>query len=197
MPYLDFVSFFGPSGAGVMQVPKLNEWLNFLASIGVLAGLLLVAYEIRQTNSVVFAEARGNLLSDYQALSMSAYGPEMGGMFLKSIEEPDQLTDEEIFKLSEWLNATMSIYNKQAVLYYQFGWAADPTDDIEIAVEYYFGGLFARYWYLENKYWMDPNLVEIIDREIAANTVSEVWQFSGRIRSQLSNPESGQASQRP
>ena len=180
-----------------MRVPKLNEWLNFLASIGVLAGLLLVAYEIRQTNSVVFAEARGNLLSDYQALSMSAYGPEIGGMFLKSIEEPDQLTDEEIFKLSEWLTATMSIYNKQAVLYYQFGWAADPTDDYEVAVDYYFGGSFARYWYLENKYWLDPNLVEIIDREIAANSVSEVWQYSRRIRSQLSNPVSGQASQHP
>ena len=39
-----------------MQVSKLNEWVNVGAAISVLAGLLLVAYELRQNNELAKAE---------------------------------------------------------------------------------------------------------------------------------------------
>jgi len=168
-----------------MQKSRLNRWLNLLATVGVIAGLFLVAFEIRQTNIVAFANLRGDLLSDYQTQAMSNYGPEIGGLFIKSIQEPDQLSDEEIFKVSEYLIAVMSIVNKQAVLYYDFGWAAEPTDDIQDNAQYFLGGSFARAWWLENKYWMHPALVETVEREIAANPVSNKWRYADKIRSHM------------
>jgi len=107
------------------------------------------------------------------------------------------LTDEEIFKVSEYLVAQMSIVNKQAVMYYEFGWAAEPTDDIQDIADIYFGGTFARSWYLQNKYWMDPTLVEIMDREIAAKPVSDKWQYAEKLRPHFSSPESGEVAQQP
>ena len=168
-----------------MESSKLLQWLNILTGIGVLVGLVFVALEIRQTNVIAFAEARGELLADYQQQAMSNYGPEIADLFIKSVEEPEQLSDAEIFKLNAYLVAVMSVLNKQAVLYYDFGWAAEPSDDILDNARFYFGGHFARSWWQENKYWMDPNLVELFDQHIAENPASNRWEYGDFIRSRI------------
>jgi len=40
-----------------MQNSKVNEWLQIIASLGVILSLLIVAYEIRESNRIATAEA--------------------------------------------------------------------------------------------------------------------------------------------
>ena len=40
-----------------MKLPQLNEYLQTLATIGAIAGLVLVAYEVRQSNNFAISEA--------------------------------------------------------------------------------------------------------------------------------------------
>jgi len=180
-----------------MESPKLVEWLNLLAAAGVLVGLAFVAYEVRQTNDIAFAEARSDMLSGYQEQAMSTYGPEISGSFIKSIEEPHQLSDEEILKVNNYLVAAMSMINKQAVLYYQFGRAAEPTDDILDAARFYLGGSFARSWWQLNKYWMDPTLVETVERHLAENPPTNTWDYADLIRSSIPSPADDGSAQTP
>ena len=49
-----------------MRISKLNNGLQFFASVGVLAGLILVAYEIRQNNELAEADAVHAMLVGWQ-----------------------------------------------------------------------------------------------------------------------------------
>lgn len=49
-----------------MQISKLNDGLQLFASVAVLAGLMLVAYEIRQNNELAEADAVLAMLVGWQ-----------------------------------------------------------------------------------------------------------------------------------
>lgn len=49
-----------------MQISRVNEKLQFFAAVGVLAGLILVAYEIRQNNDLAEADAVRAMLAGWQ-----------------------------------------------------------------------------------------------------------------------------------
>ena len=46
-----------------MKTGTINQWVTLGANIGVLLGILLLAYELNQNNQLMEAEARFNQLS--------------------------------------------------------------------------------------------------------------------------------------
>ena len=69
-----------------MQKSELNDWLQVVASIGVLIGLLLVFVEIRQTNEIARAEARVSALTAWEELKRLEIESDISEIYLKSIE---------------------------------------------------------------------------------------------------------------
>ncbi len=55
-----------------MNLDKINDWLTLAANIGVLAGILLVAYEIRQNQELLELDYKLTLL-DSASLEVSRY----------------------------------------------------------------------------------------------------------------------------
>jgi hypothetical protein len=168
-----------------MQSSKLTEWLNLGASVGVLVGLFLVAYEVRQAGQYSFAQIRGDMLSHYSNLSMSSYSSDIMSVTIKAIEQPEQLTDEELAKAYEWLSAFMNVVHKNAVYYYDFGWAGDPTDSFHTIGKFNFNSAFARAWFDSNKEWLHPRLAEIIKGEIEANPVNNRFLMGAALREKI------------
>lgn len=41
-----------------MRIDKLNAWMTLVANLGVVAGLVFVAFEIRQNSELLAVEAR-------------------------------------------------------------------------------------------------------------------------------------------
>ena len=154
-----------------MQASRLNEWLNLGASVGVLVGLLVVAYEVRQSGQATFAEMRSNVLSASNEVSVTAYGPEINSLFIKAIEQPDQLSDEEILKVVSFVSAFMNNIHMSAFLYYEFGWAGDPTESIHQLGKTFFNSSFTRSWFEIHRHWLHPKIAEIVQYEIDSNPV--------------------------
>ena len=119
-----------------MNTAKLNNWLQGAASVAVLLGLGLVALEIRENNAIARDETLSEIWHIWISLMASEYGPEIGSLHIKSINNPESLSDEEMFKLSSWLTAVMSTYG-QLFLMHQEGRVSDDyrselADDVEI-----------------------------------------------------------------
>ena len=73
-----------------MNLDKLNNWLTLAANIGVLAGILLVAYEVRQNQELLELDYKLTLL-DSASLEVevipgvtAASGCESGGEILQT-----------------------------------------------------------------------------------------------------------------
>lgn len=157
-----------------MRLSQLNEWLQVLAAIGVLAGLVLVAYEVNQNTSVAMAEhSRETYLAWIDIASMEMEG-DLAGIVIKSYEQPDQLTAEELYKLNAWLISIMSVYvyGHDAM---RFGVTTEFATLDEPYAKYLFGSRYARHWFERNKSWLGAENVEVINRVITETPVLTEW----------------------
>lgn len=48
-----------------MNIEKLNQWLTLFANLGVLAGIVFLALEIRQSNLIAVRDSRTDIISAY------------------------------------------------------------------------------------------------------------------------------------
>ena len=158
-----------------MNTSKVNEWLQIAASLGVLIGLLVVAYEIRQNTSVATTEHSRATFSMWLDLSSMELESDVGRAVIKAIEDPDNLSPEDQFKIDSWLNAIASIYeyNNQAE---EIGIGPSLKAYIGEDARYYFASRYARQWFERNRRWMNPEAAEIIAQTIADTPIPSTWE---------------------
>ena len=169
-----------------MKDMKINDWPSLVATVGVLAGLLLVTLELRTTNDMAEAEAvREGWLSD---INIDLFAIENGILRLraKSIEKPLDLTDEEIQILSAYMTAEMQHNIAIADMRDRYSsellpleaQAADIVDDL-------LAGAFGRGWFNANEYWINdfqPELVTAIKEKMANSTAAKAHTWPSVIR---------------
>jgi hypothetical protein len=82
---------------------RLNRWLTFGANIGVIAGILLLAYELRQNNDFMGAEARYNrLIINTENYGRMAENREFAELWLKASDN-EQLSRSEQIQIDSFL----------------------------------------------------------------------------------------------
>ena len=157
-----------------MKASKLSDWLQILALIGVLAGLLLVAYEIRQNTD--FARAQYNQASygNWMQISATELETDIGPIFIRSIDDPDSLTKSDMFKLNAWLTFVVSIFDHSDRAY-DLGIASQIALVDVGEAQFYFSSEFSRAWFEANKGWMRPRVVDSITHAIESTPVSKSW----------------------
>jgi hypothetical protein len=84
---------------------KLNQWLTLVANIGVIAGLVLVAYEINQTRADLeisaSADTTDNFTSSVYAL---AHDPELSELMYRAEHSYEELDDIELWRIHKYFD---------------------------------------------------------------------------------------------
>ena len=163
----------------------LGNFGEFFGAVAVVATLAYLAVQIRQNNVLAKAETVNDIYRGWEAIYITEYETGIQELFIKSIEQPDDLTPSEIMKLSAYLNTIMNLYSRQSSMFFRYGLAYDPTDDLVVAAQHYFGGRFARAWFYENRDWLEiePQMFEVISHEIEARPVQSKFEYMERLRS--------------
>jgi len=95
--------------------------------------------------------------------------------------------------MSAWLTTVMNQYMLTFAMYEQgLGYSSggvdyDPMNELAMGFDYYFGSRFGRSWYLENREWIDAQIVEVMDREMESRPVAAGSIYVERIKSRLSD----------
>jgi hypothetical protein len=173
---------------------KLNwiDGLETFTSVSILAGLILVAYEIRQNSDIAEADAVRALSVGWQQINMSVYETDIASIHIKSIEDPQNLTSAEILKMGAWLFMIVNQFSLEFSmddrnLGYDYADVPNGTEESLVGVfDYFFGNRFARSWYLENRPQIESGIVEIMDREYEARPIQSGASYAERIKSRLS-----------
>ena len=101
-----------------MKSIRLGEAIQILSNIGVLAGIVFLAYEIHQnTVSTQLSAAQNYLGSSYQMSMHFAENPELAGLVTKSMTNPDQLSPIEAFQLDRLQFSTLRTWQN---MHYQY-----------------------------------------------------------------------------
>ena len=85
-----------------MKKIDLGQTITILANIGVIAGIVFLAVELRQNNELMVAEARFNRLSIQTAsITLAVEHPDLAELFVRSQNGGD-LTPAEVYRLQSY-----------------------------------------------------------------------------------------------
>ncbi len=93
-----------------MERSKLVTWIEIGAGISVFAGLLFVAMELRQSNEHASAQSVLEFYNDWTEIYQYESQYQIDVLIGKAIEQPDQLTDAELYRLDDYYSLVISAF---------------------------------------------------------------------------------------
>lgn len=170
-----------------MNSDKINKWLALGANIGVVIGLLLVAYQINQEAELTKIQLFSENTDSRREFNQAMMGNEPMKVVTKSIERPLELTLEELQIMDMYLLAAVNEVRRLEVLN-DAGLAADA--DVENLEVFYFGSNFAKAWY--EQYRRDETKSTAADRRIMQVNPDWVVTYFDNVLDRL-DEDSGQS----
>lgn len=110
-----------------MNTERLNSWLTLGANVGVIIGLLFLAYEINQSTRATEAAASDSVVDGFNTLALSIIeDPDVARIFYVGMHSPEQLTDVEAVQFAMWMRAFI---NQHMRLYRLAGLGLFPAEE--------------------------------------------------------------------
>ena len=151
-----------------MDVDRLNRWITLGANIGILVGLILVGYEIKQNSALVRAQIVATAFSDAQALAIAKMGEDYPGALARSIEDPATVTRADVVALEAALAARLLDFRRNGIMeeigVFTGRWRQSiPNDSRPFTSPV--GRTYWDYWYDDNVDWMREVQTSIESKE--------------------------------
>ena len=93
-----------------MERSRLVTWIEIGAAVSVFIGLLFVAMELRQSNEHASAQSVLEFYNDWTEIYQYESEYQIDILIGKAIEQPDQLTDAELYTLDNYYSLVMSAF---------------------------------------------------------------------------------------
>jgi len=170
-----------------VNADKVNKWLSLGANVGVVIGLLLVAYQIKQDADLTKVQLFSESTDSRREWSQAMMGDTPMRVVTKSIERPHELTLEELQIMDMYLIAAVNEI-RRLELFKEAGLQADA--DVENLEVFYFGSNFANAWYQE--YRSDEDTGTAADERISGVDPDWIVKYFDRVLGRL-DEESGQS----
>jgi hypothetical protein len=146
-----------------LNLERFGGWLAVLANVGVIAGLVLLAVELRQNSQLVRAQAVASLLAGQSSAETAFMGDDTAAAMATALVSPADLTDEEILQMWAYLN-TAVISAEQTYSMFSLGLATqeDRQSAAKKAADW-ISFPFGRIWWGEMKTNFPKSLASDID----------------------------------
>ncbi len=152
-----------------MNTQKLNDWLQLGAALGVIAGLGLVAYELRQQHQLVRAELASDTFSAFEDVGRSLQSEPVAAAYAKSIMAPETLTPEEQVIVEGLYLETMNVFLIRQEYFVSRGFFEIDRDQIGIqGAGLMLAGKYGRTWWEENRMNYPLFVREVMDGHAAS-----------------------------
>ncbi|MEQ9451104.1 MAG: hypothetical protein RJQ07_05920 [Pseudomonadales bacterium] len=124
-----------------------TNWLQLLANIALIVGLILVAVEIRQNSDLTRADLYSQHLTNWQDTERSKIGESLSVTIAKSIDTPEKLTSAEMVELEGYYRSILQQFVRRVELK-EMGVFVLPSESIVCGnFKRRFGTKFALAWW--------------------------------------------------
>ena len=168
-----------------MRLAGMNKWLQIISNFGVLAGLLLLAFEINHSSALVESELRTNAMSDWANSDLARFSESINENLAKSLEHPQDLTLGEMIELDAYFTSYLNMIERSNVAY-KLGFSEYSTEQAVRDVINIFGSEYAQAWWRERRGSLNPEIGVFIDQHIQSVTADQELMVYRRIASTLS-----------
>ena len=145
------------------RVDQVNRWLSLAANFGVLLGLFILIFEVRQTASLTRTTIEIGANNSLSAIEFSLATPHSIDAWVTSVRAPHTMTDRDIRIVEAHLVAVMQQWDmlfemENAGLVTR----ARITSHISNTAPFYFGSAHAKNWWrLQESGWENTAMYEV------------------------------------
>ena len=164
----------------MMNVNRWDAWLQIVASLGLIGGLVLVAVQIRQTRNLARLQLQIEGTLAFQQVEIAMLGENPAEAWARSIRDPESLSPADVKIVDSYLIHEVNQWRRTAFREAE-GLAEQGATErlVRENAWFYFGNPFAKRWWLTMKRdggW-DPEFVRIVDAALAAldDTQNASW----------------------
>ena len=174
---------------------RVNSWLSFIANVGILAGLVLVAIELNQNTDQLKLQLVFQTTQKLFDNNRDLLGDNPTPAITKSITNPDDLTYEEFLIASSFVLNQLNEWEDRFLIY-QAGLISDRDwkRHVDENAGWTLGNRFARrYWRVSSSVF-EPEFTKYVDSVITTideESTYQEWLDSGFSR----DPEPGTSTQ--
>ena len=95
-----------------MDSSKIGHWLQISGNIGILCGLIFVAFQLHQDRQLKGIEMTMQQLDNALAVRLALFGDEAYQALIKSVTDPDELSPEDAMVLAQIYGAELTLYEQ-------------------------------------------------------------------------------------
>jgi hypothetical protein len=162
-----------------MKKDDLALAIQVLANVGILASLVFLAIEIRGNTVAMRSQEIGSLFEQDQAFLTTTTERDMGALYVKSLYRLEELTMEELQRLTSLLSTRMNILRRINQAYEDGVARREDWEERVNAVPIYLGTPFGRVWWehIKADYAETPDFVEAVDAALRNSTIvpDDAW----------------------
>lgn len=170
-----------------MEIADWKSLLELVATIGLIAGLVLVAVQIHQNSVLVRAELSSNRYDAWIEIDSARRNENFSKVLSRAIEEPINLSLADMIAMEGYLLNFLAQLDREYVLAQLKSFPSDPNKTVKENVELYMGNRFAQAWWSvqkSDKLW-SKQMIEAIDSEIGKLSDTRDAEYYERIKSRL------------
>ena len=168
-----------------MNTERISRWLTLGANIGVVLGLLLVAFQIRQEAELTKMQLFSDHTNARKEWAQAMMGDSPMTVVAKSIERPKDLSLEELLIMDNYFISALNELRRYELLRKS---GLDTGTNIEGLHLLYFGSNFAQAWY---QAYGGDNELEVVDAKVTGVDKNWIVNFFNRVLSKVED-DSGQ-----
>ena len=172
-----------------MNTTKLSPWLTIIANLGLVAGMVLVAYEINQNSQL----ARSALVNEGNIASNQFWENLMGetptDVIALAVECPEAMTYSDFMVMDAFLFTGMNLLYRN----YELAQEGIFTDEdwkevVEVYAAWYLGNPFGRAWWDdEARHFFAVEFADHVDKQLEG-TVKDSYAYYLSVRTHLLGP---------
>jgi len=167
-----------------MNTNRLNNWLQLIGAAAVLAGLAMVAIELRQTADITHAELATGTGTHLIELQRQLVGSPFSETYARMLESPGELTTAEMVELNAFLGQVIGIFLRETSLKDRGIFEEDSRILKGMAPEF-FSNAYAQSWWASHRDRFPPRVVELMDETMPDLEQSRNLEELEEIRSRL------------
>ena len=133
------------------MVPKeLNDWLQVVGMVAVIASLIFVGFEIRQDQNLARAELASQSFQSVVMLRLTLSNPDFAKSYATMLDRPEDLTIEEALQVDSLLAGVKNLFTRECYLM-ERGVFAECDGIVRNLAPTYFGSEYAQSWWEKNR----------------------------------------------
>ena len=175
---------------------RTNRWLTLAANVGVLLGLIVLIFEVRQNAALTRLSQETGRAAMFAQIELSLATPAASAAWMKAVHTPEDLTDSELRMAETQLVAIMQQWDT-LISMEQEGLVdrARVKMHIRNTAPFFFGSRFAkRWWEREEIGWAGTPMFEVADPIITAIDPNFLVEHYAFIRAPFIESEGDDAS---